>query len=444
MNSPPGNPVGTAARQGRRTLVLTSPPGLGRTALAAADRGRLPRDGARAVRRRRPRRGTAALQRAARPALLRPRPAARRRPPTSCAPASRPGGLLDLLRGLGARTARCWSASTTPTPGTPTHGRRSASLARRLERGRRVAVVITEAQRPDGTMFRGLPAPPPRPARRPTRPPPSSTGSDGRATDPVVRGRTRARGGREPAAARRHSSAASPADQLAGRTALPCPLPGAESVLDAHAAQLDGLSPRTPAPSCCWPPPRRSTNPTGRARTPPCCCGPGRCRAVPPASDRVLSRPRGAPGPPTGRQHGCTSAIRCCAARSCAGPRRPAAGPYTLLLATLLNGPADPAARLVQRACAADPPDPALAGGSWQRRPPPPGRTPSESCRSGPAARSPRRGPCAATGFGRRGGQAWLAGDTRPGPRPAGPRGRPPAPGRAPTYAGCSPCATGL
>lgn len=153
-----------------------------------------------------------------------------------------PTGLLALLRQLGARRpllvcvddAHAWDPDS-----------RAALVfaARRLGAGSRVAVVIGAG---DETSFVGLPA---------LRLGPLDddaaaalldriTDATGAAcqVDPVVRGELLREAAGNPRLLAGLASRLTP-DQLAGRTPPPCPLPGAEGVLEAHAARLDGLPP---------------------------------------------------------------------------------------------------------------------------------------------------------------------------------------------------------
>ncbi|MFI8158437.1 LuxR C-terminal-related transcriptional regulator [Streptomyces microflavus] len=271
-------------------LVLTAPPGLGRTALlreaAAAHRPRGPVLYATAAPAER------ALPHSGLHALLCPAPG----PPPMPRPPSglTPDALLARLRELGrerpllvcADDAHAWDPAS-----------RTAlnSAARRLGAGSRVAVLIAAD---DGPTFAGLPAlrlgpldddaaaalldrltglPSgeegfggragegfagavglPRgaegfaggvwpsggtegPGRRPHR---LSGGTEG--LDPVVRAELLREAAGNPRLLAGLTGRLTP-DQLAGRTPLPCPLPGAEGVLAAYADRLDGLPAHTRA-----------------------------------------------------------------------------------------------------------------------------------------------------------------------------------------------------
>ncbi|MET7642659.1 LuxR family transcriptional regulator [Streptomyces sp. NPDC005426] len=151
-----------------------------------------------------------------------------------------PTALLVLLRQLGSQRpllvcvddAHAWDPDS-----------RAALVfaARRLGAGSRVAVVIGAG---DETSFAGLPALRLGPLDddaaaalldRIT----DATGAADR-VDPVVRGELLREAAGNPRLLRGLAARLTP-DQLAGRTPPPYPLPGAEDVLDAHAARLDGL-----------------------------------------------------------------------------------------------------------------------------------------------------------------------------------------------------------
>lgn len=155
-----------------------------------------------------------------------------------------PAALLALLRELGADRpllvcvddAHAWDADSRAALG---------FAARRLGAGSRVAVVIGAG---DEASFAGLPA---------LRLGPLDddaaaalldrlTDATGAAdlVDPVVRGELLREAAGNPRLLTGLAGRLTP-DQLAGRTALPYPLPGGDDVLDAHAARLDGLPPGT-------------------------------------------------------------------------------------------------------------------------------------------------------------------------------------------------------
>ncbi|MFE0079570.1 helix-turn-helix transcriptional regulator [[Kitasatospora] papulosa] len=220
-------------------LVLTAPPGLGRTALlrqaaahylrghggpvlyasAAPTEQRLPYSGLHAL-----------LCSAPGPLPL--------APDTVLSSGITPGALLGLLRALGAEQpllvcvddAHLWDPDSRAALG---------FAARRLGAGSRVAVVIGAA---DETAFAGLPALRPGPLDDDAATALLDRLTDGAAdVDPVVRSELLREAAGNPRLLAGLAGRLTPG-QLAGRTALPYPLPGGESVLDAHAAHLDGLS----------------------------------------------------------------------------------------------------------------------------------------------------------------------------------------------------------
>ncbi|ROQ69663.1 AAA ATPase-like protein [Streptomyces sp. 840.1] len=155
-----------------------------------------------------------------------------------------PAALLVLLRRLGAEQpllvcvddAHLWDADSRAALG---------FAARRLGAGSRVAVVLGAG---DGAEFAGLPA---------LRLGPLDddaaaalldrlTGTTGTAdrVDPVVRAELLREAAGNPRLLTGLTGRLTP-DQLAGRSALPSPLPGGEDVLEAHASCLDGLPPDT-------------------------------------------------------------------------------------------------------------------------------------------------------------------------------------------------------
>ncbi|MFI6946072.1 LuxR C-terminal-related transcriptional regulator [Streptomyces sp. NPDC050422] len=155
-----------------------------------------------------------------------------------------PTGLLVLLRQLGARRpllvcvddAHAWDPDS-----------RAALVfaARRLGAGSRVAVVIGAG---DEASFAGLPAlrlgPLDDDAAAALLDRITDAAGAADQVDPVVRGELLREAAGNPRLLAGLASRLTP-DQLAGRTPPPYPLPGAEDVLDAHAARLDGLPPDT-------------------------------------------------------------------------------------------------------------------------------------------------------------------------------------------------------
>ncbi|MFJ7056762.1 LuxR C-terminal-related transcriptional regulator [Streptomyces microflavus] len=226
-------------------LVLTAPPGLGRTALlreaAAAHRPRGPVLYATAAPDERglPHSGLHALLWSA-PGPPGPRP------PSGLTP----DALLARLRELGrerpllicADDAHAWDPAS-----------RTALnfAARRLGAGSRVAVLIAAD---DGPTFAGLPALRLGPldedaaAALLDRLTGGGEGLSGvtEGLDPVVRAELLREAAGNPRLLAGLTGRLTP-DQLAGRTPLPCPLPGAEGVLAAHADRLDGLPAHTRA-----------------------------------------------------------------------------------------------------------------------------------------------------------------------------------------------------
>ncbi|MEU1467727.1 LuxR family transcriptional regulator [Streptomyces sp. NPDC005761] len=117
--------------------------------------------------------------------------------------------------------------------------------ARRLGAGSRVAVVIGSG---DETSFAGLPAlrlgPLDDDAAAALLDRITDATGVGEQLDPVVRGELLREAAGNPRLLAGLAARLTPG-QLAGRTPPPWPLPGAEDVLDAHAARLDGLPPET-------------------------------------------------------------------------------------------------------------------------------------------------------------------------------------------------------
>ncbi|MFE6937083.1 AAA family ATPase [Streptomyces sp. NPDC057699] len=340
-------------------LVLTSPPGLGRTALlrrtAARYRGRY---------------GGPVLYAAAAPAEQRlpysglhallcsapgPLPVA---PDTILGSGITPGGLLALLRDLGAERpllvcvddAHAWDPDSRAALG---------FAARRLGAGSRVAVVIGAA---DETAFAGLPA-----LRLGPLDDDAATAlldrlTDGTAeVDPVVRSELLREAAGNPRLLAGLAGRLTPG-QLAGRSALPYPLPGAEGVLDAHAAHLDGLSPDTRT-LLLLAAAAEEHEPDGAGADAALLLRAGAGAGLSPAYlDRVLFAPTGTAGAlqrAGSRVHFSHPLLRRAVLHRAPPARRRAVHE---LLAALLTGPGQaPPAALVQRACAAPGPDAALA-----------------------------------------------------------------------------------
>lgn len=155
-----------------------------------------------------------------------------------------PTALLALLRQLGADRpllvcvddAHAWDPDSCDA---------LVFAARRLGAGSRVAVLIGAG---DETSFAGLPAlrlgPLGDDAAAALLDRITDAGGDADRVDPVVRGELLREAAGNPRLLAGLAARLTPG-QLAGRTPPPCPLPGAEEVLDAHAARLDGLPPDT-------------------------------------------------------------------------------------------------------------------------------------------------------------------------------------------------------
>ncbi|MFE8010123.1 LuxR C-terminal-related transcriptional regulator [Streptomyces sp. NPDC057418] len=341
-------------------LVLTSPPGLGRTALlgqTAADY-RAGREGpvlyaaAAPTEQRLPYSGLHALLCSAPGPLPVP-------PDRVLRSGITPGGLLALLRGLGAEQpllvcvddAHAWDPDSRAALG---------FVARRLGAGSRVAVVIGAA---DETCFAGLPA-----LRLGPLDADASSALLDRFTvatgdvDPVVRSELVREAAGNPRLLAGLVGRLTP-DQLAGRTALPYPLPGGEGVLEAHAAHLDGLSPDTHT-LLLLAAAAEEHEPEGAGADAALLLRAGARAGLAAAHlDRVLFAPAGSAGAlqrAGSRVHFSHPLLRRAVLhRAPPGRRRAVHG----LLAGLLAGPGAPSLpALVQRACAVPGPDAALAG----------------------------------------------------------------------------------
>ncbi len=239
--------------------MLAASPGLGRTALlraaAEAHRARGPvlyataDPAARAV----PCGGLHALLGSGHAAALSPAApdADQQGPPAAPPPAITPDALAARLRELGAGRpllvcvddAHTWDQASRSA---------LAFVARGLGAGSRIAVLLSAV---DGTVFAGLPALPLGPLGQaaasalldrlaPGAAPGTAPGTEG--IDPIVRAELLREAAGNPRLLAGLTGRLTP-DQLAGRTPLPFPLPGAEAVLAAHAERLDGLPDRTRA-----------------------------------------------------------------------------------------------------------------------------------------------------------------------------------------------------
>ena len=341
-------------------LVLTSPPGLGRTALlrqaaahylgrhggpvlyaaAAPTEQRLPYSGLHAL-----------LCSAPGPLPV--------TPDTILGSGITPGGLLGLLRGLGVEQpllvcvddAHAWDPDSRAALG---------FAARRLGAGSRVAVVIGAA---DETAFAGLPA-----LRLGPLDDDAATAlldrlTDGAAdVDPVVRSELLREAAGNPRLLAGLVGRLTPG-QLAGRTALPYPLPGAEGVLDAHAEHLHGLPPDTRA-LLLLAAAAEEHEPDGAGADAALLLRAGARAGLATAHlDRVLFAPAGTAGAlqrAGSRVHFSHPLLRRAVLHRAPPGRRRAVHE---LLAGLLTGPGSaPLPALVQLACAAPGPDAALAG----------------------------------------------------------------------------------
>ncbi|MGW0561926.1 AAA family ATPase [Streptomyces sp. NPDC003016] len=242
----------THLRAGRGgALVLTAPPGLGRSALLrhAMDsyrEGPVLYAAAAPAEQLLPHSGLHQLLSSAPDPL--PTPSSATAPFSATADVLRPGlaptALLDLLRTLGARRpllvcvddAHAWDRDSRAALG---------FAARRLAPGLKVAVLVTVlapvARHPAGGQdaFGGLPALRLGPLDDHASAALLDRLTDGR-TDPGVREELCREAAGNPRILTGAAERLTP-DQLAGRAPLPRPLPGAESVLEAYAALLDAL-----------------------------------------------------------------------------------------------------------------------------------------------------------------------------------------------------------
>lgn len=351
--------VGRLAQGDGGALVVTAPPGLGRSALldAAAEahrtrsRGPVLRVTAVPAERRLPHSGLHALLCSAPGPLSVP-------PERVLRSGITPDALLALLREIGAERpvlvcvddAHAWDPRSREALG---------FAARRLGAGGRAAVLIASA---DETSFAGLPA-----LRLGPLDDEAAACLLERFTgqtpdiDPVVRGellREAAGNPRLLAGLVGHLTA----DQLAGRTVLPFPLPGGESVLDAHAAQLDGLPAQTRT-LLLLAAAAQEHEPEGTGADAGLLLRAGNRAGLGAALlDRALFGPGGIPGvlERTGsRVHFSHPLLGRAVLRHAPPAHRRAA--HELLAALLGQVSAHPLPSLVQRACAAPAPDAVLA-----------------------------------------------------------------------------------
>ncbi|MGW2276907.1 LuxR C-terminal-related transcriptional regulator [Streptomyces sp. NPDC001770] len=351
--------LGRLAQGDGGALVVTAPPGLGRSALldAAADahrtrsRGPVLRVTAVPAERHLPHSGLHALLCSAPGPLSVP-------PERVLRSGITPDALLALLRETGAERpvlvcvddAHAWDPRSREALG---------FAARRLGAGSRAAVLIASA---DETSFAGLPA-----LRLGPLDDEAAACLLERFTgqtpdiDPVVRGellREAAGNPRLLAGLAGHLTA----DQLAGRTVLPFPLPGGESVLDAHAAQLDGL-PAGTRTLLLLAAAAQEHEPEGTGADAGLLLRAGNRAGLGAALlDRALFGPGGIPGilERTGsRVHFSHPLLGRAVLRHAPPAHRRAA--HELLAALLGQVSAHPLPALVQRACAAPAPDAVLA-----------------------------------------------------------------------------------
>ncbi|UYQ61585.1 LuxR family transcriptional regulator [Streptomyces peucetius] len=340
-------------RQGRgSTLVLTAPPGLGRSALARhAVEGR--REGAVLHTRAAPAEATLACSglHALLCSAIGPLPP---EADDATRAGTAPTALLGLLRALGARgpllvcvdDAHAWDRDSRVALG---------FAARRLAPGDRVAVLLTAGDEPGGRdAFTGLP--------RLRLGPLDDTAAgalldhltDGR-TDPVVRDALRREAGGNPRLLTALTGRLTP-DQLAGHAPLPHPLPGAEAVLDAYAARTRAL-PADTRLLLLIAAAAEEHEPEGAGADAALLL-----RAARPAGlDLGRLQPAERAGVLRGdgtRLHFAHPLLRTAVLRGAPLPSRRAAH---RLLAAALDGPHPARARLVQLACATGGHDPALA-----------------------------------------------------------------------------------
>ncbi|MFI9581181.1 AAA family ATPase [Streptomyces sp. NPDC052236] len=265
-----------------------------------------------------------------------------------------PTALLDLLRTLGARRpllvcvddAHVWDRDSRAALG---------FAARRLEPGLGVAVLISEAQRHgEQDAFGGLARLHPGPLDDHAATALIDRLTDGR-TDPAVREELRRAAAGNPliltAAAGRLTR-----DQLAGRAPLPRPLPGAERVLEAYAALLDSL-PEDTRLLLLFAAAAQEHEPHEAGADGALLMRAGQVAGLDPGDLGPAER-AGAVHDDGVRIRFTHPLLRTALLRRTPLARRRA---VHVLLATLLDGPHRTLPRLVQRACAADRYDPALA-----------------------------------------------------------------------------------
>ncbi|MFD5114984.1 MULTISPECIES: LuxR C-terminal-related transcriptional regulator [unclassified Streptomyces] len=333
------------------TLVLTAPPGLGRSALAlhTADghRGPVLRAAAAPAERLLPYSGLHALLCSAQVPLPVP-------PADVLRSGLAPTALLDLLTALGARRpllvcvddAHVWD---------PDSRAALAFAVRRLAPGSRVAVLLTAADRQDGAeAFTGLPALRLGPLDDAAAAELLDRVTEGR-IDPAVREELRREGAGNPrllTALAGHLGR----DQVTGRHPLPRPLPGAEGVLAAYAAHLDAL-PDDTRTLLLFAAAAEEHEPEGAGADTILLLRAGQLAGID-AGRLAPAELAGAVHSGGGRVRFTHPLLRRAVLRRAPLARRRA---VHHLLATALDGPHRTLPRLVQRACAAGGYDPALA-----------------------------------------------------------------------------------
>ncbi|GGT36015.1 helix-turn-helix transcriptional regulator [Streptomyces kurssanovii] len=352
-------------RDGRgSTLVISGPPGLGRSALARHAVGNQ-REGTVLHTRAAP--AEARLPYSGLHALLCSAPGPLPGPADDVTRAgTAPTALLELLRTLGSHgplllcvdDAHAWDRDSRIALG---------FAARRLAPRDRAAVVLTATDDPGGgDAFTGLP--------RLRLGPLDDTAAgalidrltEGRA-DPLVRDELRREAAGNPGLLTALTARLTP-DQLAGHVPLPHPLPGAEHILDAYAARAEVLPPDTRL-LLLLAAAAEEHEPEGAGADAALLLRAARLAGV--DADRLLPAER------TGTLHNDGTRVRfthpllrTAVLRRTPLPRRRAAH---RLLAAALDGPHLTLPRLVQRACAAGGYDPfladALAGAATAPRP---------------------------------------------------------------------------
>ncbi|MEW2634702.1 ATP-binding protein, partial [Streptomyces sp. NPDC048389] len=382
-------------------LVLTAPPGLGRSALARhAVGGR----GGVAVLHTRAAPAEAALPYSGLHALL---CSASGPLPPEADDATRAGhaptALLGLLRALGARDpllvcvddAHAWDHDSRVALG---------FAARRLAPDDRVAVLLTATDEPDGRdAFTGLP--------RLRLGPLDDTAAgalvdrltDAR-TDPVVRDELCREAGGNPRLLTALTRRLTP-DQLAGHTPLPHPLPGAEGILDAYAARARALPAGTRL-LLLLAAAAQEHDPEGAGADAALLLRAARPAGLDPGGLLPAERAGVLHGDGT-RLHFTHPLLRTAVLRGASPARRRTAH---RLLAAALDGPHVVRARLVQLACATDGHDPSLAD-ALDRAAAAPGPQPDRATALARAAELTPDHTLRGVRFATAAEHAWLGGD---------------------------------